>query len=60
NIPAESVTPDLWTFPGLTFMVEADAPVPSINKYDEYIEVIYVYQPQVSSNHMSFTLRLVN
>lgn len=59
SILAENVTPDVWTLPGLTCKLETDAPTPLINKYDEYIEVIYRYQPQVSSNHMSFTFRLV-
>lgn len=59
NISSQGITPDVWTLPGLTCQVDAQAPVPSILEYDDCIEIVYRYHPETCSRQMNFTLHKI-
>lgn len=60
GLSGQDIHEDVWTLPGLTLKLDVSAPAPSIVQKEGGVEVIYLYQPQTSSNHMSFTLSKIS
>ncbi|MDU4696128.1 MAG: hypothetical protein E6Y08_09955 [Paenibacillus sp.] len=62
GVTAANVSPLVWTFPGLSLRVEAEAPEPIVRERDGggCVEIIYPYRPVSPEDvsHMAFQLKV--
>lgn len=58
GLSAAQITPQHWTFPGLSCKVAAEAPEPFVIRHEQekLLEIVYVYHPAEGKQSMSFTL----